>query len=62
MAKAKRVLIDGKLYVVGQTLYSQRYGWRFLLTGEEGENCRTCPAFPPGVTTRSGEETLIFDG
>jgi hypothetical protein len=59
--RAKRVMIDGELFVIEKTLYTHRNGWKFLLSGAAGKNCRTCPAFPPNIRVRTEGEELIFD-
>jgi hypothetical protein len=59
--RAKRVLIDDKLYTIERTLYCQSRGWEYLLSGEAGSNCRVCSAFPPGTKVFTSGEMLTFD-
>jgi hypothetical protein len=61
MSKAKRVMVDGRLYLIGQTVYRASSGWSYRVSGEEGENCMTVPAYPPGTVVRHGKHQLIFD-
>jgi hypothetical protein len=61
MPKAKRVMIDDKLYIIGKTYYRKNLGWGYWVSGEEGENCMCIPAYPPGTTVQHGKHRMIFD-